>query len=77
VNLFNSIDSFPEKRNILIARSKPIFFPYFVSSVYANLLSQSKGALHIGAHVGQEASIYAQSNLDVLRIEGIAKYLLD
>ncbi|MCX8155514.1 MAG: hypothetical protein N3J91_03510, partial [Verrucomicrobiae bacterium] len=34
----------------------------------------SKGVIHIGAHTGQEAKLYAQYNLPVLWIEAVEEY---
>lgn len=67
---FNRLIALLEKRGVLIARSKFKYFPDFVNLIYKNLVSQSTGVLHIGAHVGQEAETYAKAGLEVLWVEG-------
>ncbi|WCJ59682.1 hypothetical protein NXS98_00770 [Fontisphaera persica] len=37
----------------------------------------SKGVIHIGAHKGQEAGLYAEYNLPVLWIEAVEEYFVE
>lgn len=58
-----------ESRGIYISRDKTKYFGNFVNRVHSQILSQSQGVVHIGAHVGQEAPSYRAMNLDVIWIE--------
>jgi FkbM family methyltransferase len=48
---------------------QPKKFDLLKAQLRSNLLSNSKGVLHIGAHFGQESAEYADHNLKVIWIE--------
>jgi FkbM family methyltransferase len=70
MRVINKLVLLLETKGILISRNKFKYYPDFVNLIYKNLILQSSGVLHIGAHVGQEAQSYDEADLKVLWVEG-------
>ena len=64
-----SFVSYLESKSIFIARKKTKYFPSFVDELHIQILRESHGVLHIGAHLGQESAKYAEIGTDVLWVE--------
>jgi len=73
MNFIRFFIRFLGKRKIYISRTPYKFYDSFMQDIELNLLENSSGVLHIGAHVGQELDKYQQSNLKVIWIEGNPK----
>jgi len=73
VELTRKFVNFLENKNIYISRTPYKYYDYFLDLIELNILENSLGVLHIGAHFGQESDKYQQFNLKVTWIEGNPK----
>jgi FkbM family methyltransferase len=47
------------------------YFPLFVETINSEIIKNSDGILHIGAHTGEEAKTYWESNKPVIWVEAV------
>jgi FkbM family methyltransferase len=69
--LINSLQNLLARTGIFVSRTPLKFYYDLENEIKNNLIINSKGVLHIGAHYGQERHFYSEHGLNVIWIEAI------
>jgi FkbM family methyltransferase len=69
--LIKSLQNLLARFGIFVSRTPLKFYYDLENEIKNNLIINSKGVLHIGAHYGQERDFYSENDLSVIWIEAI------
>jgi FkbM family methyltransferase len=69
--LIKSLQNLLARMGIFVSKTPLKFYYDLETEIKNNLIMNSKGVLHIGAHYGQEGHFYSEQDLNVIWIEAI------